>query len=624
MPNKNKAWADINNLSKNEDIFIKRGLASSIGHIFKVKGIEKNIKEQAWTILHKYIGDKDPYIKLAAVKSLGLAFADIPYKREVWEDLHNLALDKNDDVKLRAALSLGYAYSHLPEENKNQVIVDLSYLVTDDNKDVSAFANHSLGKIYINKFSHVGNNERQITLEKALKYFKIAQEESSYTWSNSSIFCYNLYTIIYNKLYTSKDRKEIDQSISILGKLAEKSQLKEQMVKIVSNLVTMIDAKRSKNHHDLDLEIMQEIENKCSDNILQLFLQIDENSAESFTKMISIVMDDYNQKSGGNMGVEKKMERKGNVGKKCSNNLPEWIIKATDELWINELSEPSPKIKVDIGIIIALPTEFDGLLPDMEKNCKSVYDKSICQWFHVFEYRGERKNPFRCVATIIGEMDSAMSALCTDELIRKFKPNLIANIGISGSLDSSVLLGDVVVADVVDQYLYRSKILDDKLEFSGGVYRVGRNFLSHANNIQTPEHKNSFKKWENNAKDRVLKYFGEAGFNNYHEKKFIADIPKLHIGSVASGPSVIASSKFKLTLKEHNRTYLAVEMESAGVLMAAKRRDINSLVIRGISDFSDKRKKILEDKSQGYFRIYAMKNALSLLWILLAMDIPDK
>lgn len=94
-------------------------------------------------------------------------------------------------------------------------------------------------------------------------------------------------------------------------------------------------------------------------------------------------------------------------------------------------------------------------------------------------------------------------------------------------------------------------------------------------------------------------------------KLFAGDDQKL-----ASGPAVGKGDAFVDWLRrEVDRKASAIEMESAGVYDAVQVRipQPRVIAIRGISDFADERKEILEDSAKGKFREVAAQNALSLL-----------
>ena len=62
-------------------------------------------------------------------------------------------------------------------------------------------------------------------------------------------------------------------------------------------------------------------------------------------------------------------------------------------------------------------------------------------------------------------------------------------------------------------------------------------------------------------------------------------------------------------------------MESAGVARACqdRKKPVPFLMIRGISDFSDERKKILDNIQKGILRKYAMNSAINFFLSLIKM-----
>lgn len=95
----------------------------------------------------------------------------------------------------------------------------------------------------------------------------------------------------------------------------------------------------------------------------------------------------------------------------------------------------------------------------------------------------------------------------------------------------------------------------------------------------------------------------------------------LHIGPIASGNIVAASSAFVEEIRRINRKFLAIDMEAAGVASAATDRihRVPWLVVRGVSDRADENK-ITLDESKGVWRRYCVRNAAGLLESLLAWD----
>jgi nucleoside phosphorylase len=127
--------------------------------------------------------------------------------------------------------------------------------------------------------------------------------------------------------------------------------------------------------------------------------------------------------------------------------------------------------------------------------------------------------------------------------------------------------------------------------------------------------------WESLGRQKLLEWIGSVSTDELIHEHLISNIPKIHTGHIASGPIVGAADQFVQWLKKRrDRKFLALEMESAGVLNAAHKRAVNSLIIRGISDYSDERKTKLDELGRGALRRYAMNNALALMWVLLDLE----
>jgi nucleoside phosphorylase len=83
---------------------------------------------------------------------------------------------------------------------------------------------------------------------------------------------------------------------------------------------------------------------------------------------------------------------------------------------------------------------------------------------------------------------------------------------------------------------------------------------------------------------------------------------------------VVTSKDFVKWIRDGDRSCLAVEMEAAGLMIAAHmgvKDRAAAFVIRGISDLADDRKAKLDQLGAGAFRKLAMQNAASYLWTLI-------
>ncbi len=90
------------------------------------------------------------------------------------------------------------------------------------------------------------------------------------------------------------------------------------------------------------------------------------------------------------------------------------------------------------------------------------------------------------------------------------------------------------------------------------------------------------------------------------------------MGGVIACGAVSGSEKYNELIRSAERKVLAIDTESGGVFHAASERGINALTIRGISDYADKDKNRLEDKTKVVVIELVAKNAASFLRLQLS------
>jgi nucleoside phosphorylase len=179
----------------------------------------------------------------------------------------------------------------------------------------------------------------------------------------------------------------------------------------------------------------------------------------------------------------------------------------------------------------------------------------------------------------------------------------------------------------VDEYLHSAKAIADtnsvsfQFELSGDPYKSSPDYVSHARNLEFA-YPGPTGNWHSGCVNRLAELVGDVKRDELLHKHLVKDTPKIHVGNIASGSIVGATEIFIRWLKEHrDRKYLALEMESAGVMSAAHTRSTPNLVIRGISDYGDVRKAELDQLDDGVLRRYAMNNVITLLWTLMDLQL---
>ena len=195
-------------------------------------------------------------------------------------------------------------------------------------------------------------------------------------------------------------------------------------------------------------------------------------------------------------------------------------------------------------------------------------------------------------------------------LLDRFKFGVLAVAGIAGALEPELRLGDVVIASSVDEYLVAARAtagLDRyNFEVAGVSWVAGRDLVTYAHNFRYLG--GGFEAWQRRAAARLPV-----------ASELARPEPDYLVGPIASGDVVGADEAFAQWLRQHNRFRAALEMEAGGVARAIYRSgQTELLVVRGISDFADKRKQDLDATAgpggdRGAWRQYAALNAVDLL-----------
>lgn len=162
-----------------------------------------------------------------------------------------------------------------------------------------------------------------------------------------------------------------------------------------------------------------------------------------------------------------------------------------------------------IGIIGAMDIE-------VEKIKDFLTDVSEEKTSGISFVRGKFKNKDITVAKCgVGKV---FAALCAEAMILKYAPDLIINVGVAGCLDSTLKIGDIVIADSVCQHDMDTSPLGDP---------VG--MLSDINIIKIPADKAAYELFEQCAKELSLPYTvgtvasGDQFVSDSEKKKFIID-----------------------------------------------------------------------------------------------------
>ena len=194
-----------------------------------------------------------------------------------------------------------------------------------------------------------------------------------------------------------------------------------------------------------------------------------------------------------------------------------------------------------IGMVVALEKELKAFL---EKQTVEIKEEKSGA-FSVIEFT-LGKNEVICVKSGVGEI---FAAAATQYLITAYKPDIIINFGVCGSLTKSLGLEKVALINGVVHYAFDTSAVDN---VEAGRYEQFDDVV-----IKTDE----------NLLAKALKAAGE------------------------NLPCVICASADKFVADKDEKTYLkntfgasVCEMESAGVLITCRNAGVPCLIIKAVSD----------------------------------------
>ncbi len=312
---------------------------------------------------------------------------------------------------------------------------------------------------------------------------------------------------------------------------------------------------------------------------------------------------------------------------------------------------------IDFAIITGLIEEFDALkkiFPPFDEDSENsrVYYRTVIP-------STDGKKKYHTVITFQNQMGSFDAIGITKNFIKDWSPAYIILVGIAGSFNEKVKLGDIIVSQQVFHYDY-GKIVDKEketeIEYRPQGYPCSvalirqaeafvlreKNWIKNANKSarkKAKKLKQEYPKFYNERLDtlqRKLKKNNNKSANsvaakevkkqmNDFQKQFdktceqlMEHNPNVHFGTVASGSLVVASPKKRQELLKLHGKIIGTEMEGAGVMHATyyEESPVPAIVIKSISDAADAKK--AETDKIGCWREMALENSSNFLFGLLS------
>lgn len=207
------------------------------------------------------------------------------------------------------------------------------------------------------------------------------------------------------------------------------------------------------------------------------------------------------------------------------------------------------------------------------------------------------------------------------EALAEYDVSLVVCLGIAGCLTDDLSLCDVCYSETIIDVYDNSKASDGKdggteVALSPTYYNSQRFLIASLNSIRTfPELQPTYAAWQQRRCDLAKEMFPDPVVGRKGAPEVIGG-PKSTNGKIACA-AVSKSERYNTKLRGIDRKVLAIETESGGVFEAARRKGIDALTIRGISDHADHSKDQLEKSTGNQIRAFAAQNAASFLQLQL-------
>ncbi len=201
--------------------------------------------------------------------------------------------------------------------------------------------------------------------------------------------------------------------------------------------------------------------------------------------------------------------------------------------------------KVDIGIIGAMQVEIDGL--------KALMENEVTINISGIEFvKGEILG--KTVVTAVCGIGKVFSAVCAQTMILGFKPDVIINTGVAGSLSDELSIGDIAIADRVVQHDIDTTALGDEPGLISGL-----------NLVYIPT--------DTKISSILMDSVEELGLH-------------CEVGTIATGDCFINDNEKKQSIID-KFSAIACEMEGGAIAQACYINDVRFSIIRAISDGGD-------------------------------------
>lgn len=261
----------------------------------------------------------------------------------------------------------------------------------------------------------------------------------------------------------------------------------------------------------------------------------------------------------------------------------------------------------DIGVIVPLEEELLTLMEVFPPTVNRSTDRTFRHEIDV------ARKDLRVIVIQQEGMGRTHAARAVSETLQEFDVGLVVCLGIAGALTSDLRLGDVCYSNNVADVLDNARAVDNDagqldLALSLTYFHTPREIVAAFNFARLlPELQSAYSEWQTRQR-QVLADLSLTGLPSVNAKNYPASADGLIVCAAVSKSEV-----YNRKLRAIDRKALAVETESGGIFEECRRRAVQAITIRGISDRADADKTELEKSTGGTVRKLAALNAASFL-----------
>lgn len=235
---------------------------------------------------------------------------------------------------------------------------------------------------------------------------------------------------------------------------------------------------------------------------------------------------------------------------------------------------------IDVGVVCALEEELNAVL-DLDLG----WEKQEVKYDHSRYHKAtiELEEQVICIVAVAApNMGMTPSAVIAQKIISNFRPRMLVMTGICAGIRKKTDIGDILIADPCFEWGGGKWLSDDSgsLTFKAAPYqwRIDESIRAALRDVAS----------EPNLMNEI--------YSNYKGKR-PCNKPKVMIEAMASGSSVLQSTKMLKDIIEQHKNLIGVEMESYAVFTAAELAESPKpicVTLKSVCDFGD------EEKTDGY------------------------